>query len=653
MKQRLRSTLFPSNRPQSLRWRLLTLLGGMLLVTLLVIGTSVFFFIYQNEEHAWQGRQQEAARHAAHTVAEFIDHTKNTLTLVSLIERDDLIEEPRVMTDLIRQTPALLEMLRLDKNGQVVASSFQDKPLLASLFTLPQSRWFIESQAGQLHLSEIQISANSEPYIIIAIPAPDEGVVAARLNMNVMWGLVADLRFGESGQVYIVNHEGLIVAHPDREVTLAKIRVPGKPDLAGLSPGSDFDWNGSYLNFAGNEVIGVAHGAPDNTWITVTEISQAEAFAVSQTALLLITGGLALFGLLVLLVTSRFMEQLLIEPMEKLRAGTVRIGQGDLQYQIDIFRRDEVGQVAAAFNEMARRLHARDQELATKTAALTVEIVERKQAEAALRQLNNTLEQRVLERTAALEKRTEDLLRSNKELEKFAYVASHDLQEPLRKVQAFGDRLQGKYADVLDERGRNYLERMRGASARMQTLINDLLTFSRVTTKAQPFVPLDLSQVAQDVLSDLEVQIERVGGQVEVDPLPSIEADPFQIRQLLQNLVSNALKFHRDDEPPFVKIQANHLPPHPNGSNGASPKELCQIIVADNGIGFDLKYHDRIFQVFQRLHGRTAYEGTGVGLAICRKIVERHQGNIMAESEPGQGAKFIITLPVKQPKGDK
>ncbi len=247
----------------------------------------------------------------------------------------------------------------------------------------------------------------------------------------------------------------------------------------------------------------------------------------------------------------------------------------------------------------------------------------------------------------------EELARSNTELQQFASIASHDLQEPLRKIQAFSNRLKDKYGEVLTEQGRDYLERMQNAAKRMQSLIDDLLTLSRVTTKAQPFVPVNLDQITQEVLSDLEVCIQQNRGHVDVGNLPTIDADPIQMRQLLQNLISNALKFHRDDEPQVVKIYNQWLEEEENTPRGGSavPKR-CQIIVEDNGIGFDEKYLDRIFNVFQRLHNRSEFEGTGMGLAICRKIAERHGGSITAESTPGQGAKFIVTLPIQQRTGE-
>ncbi len=233
----------------------------------------------------------------------------------------------------------------------------------------------------------------------------------------------------------------------------------------------------------------------------------------------------------------------------------------------------------------------------------------------------------------------QNLARSNQELQDFAYVASHDLQEPLRKIQAFGDRLQTKYSQALGEKGQDYLRRMNNASQRMQTLIQDLLMFSRVTTKAQPFTAVNLNTVVQNVCSDLEMRIEQTQGQIEIDELGTIEADPLQMRQMFQNLIGNALKFHRPDVPPKVKVDQSVQDP-------ANP--FIRLQIADNGIGFEPKYLDRIFIPFQRLHGRSEYEGTGIGLAICRKIVERHGGQITANSRPGEGTVFTVTLPKQQ-----
>lgn len=244
-----------------------------------------------------------------------------------------------------------------------------------------------------------------------------------------------------------------------------------------------------------------------------------------------------------------------------------------------------------------------------------------------------------------------ELTRSNGELQQFAYIASHDLQEPLRKIQAFSNRLQEKCGESLSSQGRDYIERMHNAAERMQALINDLLVLSQITTKAQPFVLVNLNEVAHEVVSDLEVRIHQTGGCVQVGELPIIEADPLQIHQLLQNLIGNGLKFHRVGEAPVVKVNSQIIEREQQLVVGAVGT-VCQITIEDNGIGFEEKYLDRIFDVFQRLHGRSEYEGTGMGLAICRKIVERHGGSLTAQSTPGEGAKFIVMLPVRQGRGD-
>jgi len=244
-----------------------------------------------------------------------------------------------------------------------------------------------------------------------------------------------------------------------------------------------------------------------------------------------------------------------------------------------------------------------------------------------------------------------ELERSNRELEQFAYAASHDLQEPLRKIRTFSDRLEIKCGEQLDETGRECLDRMHSAAARMQVLIEGLLTLSRVTTRGGNFERVDLAEVAREVVSDLEVQIERVGGRVEVGKLPTIQADRVQMRQLLQNLIGNALKFHRPNAQPVVKIHGRFA--EGRKQRQAEPSawsERCRITIEDNGIGFEEKHLDRVFGIFQRLHPRDIYEGTGIGLPICRRIVERHGGAITARSVPGGGSTFEVVLPVTHPK---
>ncbi|MBJ7331292.1 MAG: hypothetical protein JHC95_15470 [Solirubrobacteraceae bacterium] len=244
------------------------------------------------------------------------------------------------------------------------------------------------------------------------------------------------------------------------------------------------------------------------------------------------------------------------------------------------------------------------------------------------------------ETNARLVTQGEELARSNAELEQFASIASHDLQEPLRKVQAFGEQLELTHADVLDEDGKRYLGRMRNAAGRMQVLIDDLLELARVTTRGRGLRPVELDDILDAALEDLQAALDTAGADVRHSPLPVVMGDRVQLEQLLRNLVSNAIKFRREDVPPVVEITAT------------VEEDTAVVRVEDNGIGFDNAHASRIFEAFQRLHGRQEYPGTGIGLALCRRIVERHGGTLSADGVPGEGAVFTFTL-VLAPAGEQ
>jgi signal transduction histidine kinase len=239
---------------------------------------------------------------------------------------------------------------------------------------------------------------------------------------------------------------------------------------------------------------------------------------------------------------------------------------------------------------------------------------------------------------------TRKLERSNRELADFAYVASHDLQEPLRKIEAFGDRLVKKYKATLPEDGQMFVDRMQSAAERMRQLINDLLSYSRVTTNAKPFELVSLNDVLSGVLSDLQIRIEESHAVIEAAKLPTLECDAIQMRQLLQNIIGNALKFRKSDVAPIITVKAAIEAVHELPCAGPA----VVLTIADNGIGFDNQFKEQIFTIFQRLHSRNEYEGTGIGLATCRKIVERHRGTIDADGHPGEGSSFTVKLPLEQ-----
>ena len=443
-----------------------------------------------------------------------------------------------------------------------------------------------------------------------------------------------------------------IIIQDEQGKVLAEKSVVDVPDMTSLRKKALASANGEFIlvkDRAGNPIYNFSFP------IVAKKVSIAEIGAVEpdteansspqmrgtvQVGLLLsnalnkLTGileGVILLALIIIaggVFASVGLVKIIMKPIEKMSAAAVRIASGDLSQQVSVESNDEIGQFAHQFNAMTLALKKREGELNESYKEINF-------AKEQLEALNFELTQSA-----------KNLERSNRELQDFAYIASHDLQEPLRKVQAFGDRLKTKYADALGEAGTDYLNRMQNAAARMKTLINDLLAYSRVTTKPRPFEELDLEQLTKEVLSDLEVRIEELKARVEIGKLPTIVADPLQMRQLMQNLIGNALKFHKPDVPPIIKIASRFVEEESADEEGnTGPSQFCQITVEDNGIGFEEKYAGRIFGMFQRLHARGEYEGSGVGLAICRKITERHGGTITAKSWPGKGSMFIITLP--------
>jgi signal transduction histidine kinase len=293
------------------------------------------------------------------------------------------------------------------------------------------------------------------------------------------------------------------------------------------------------------------------------------------------------------------------------------------------------GLVAIAALALVRRAINDSERVREVNEQLTGTNAELAEAKNSLEQVNVELadSNRALARSnEELERQAHELVRSNAELDQFASIASHDLQEPLRKVRTFTERISETEAENLTERGLDYLRRANSSAERMQTLIEDLLRYSRVSTQSRPFSPVDLKRVTDDVLEDLADQVTRSGAILRIGEMPTINADSPQMRQLLQNLISNAIKFRSEDVAPEVEVESK------------VESGWLTITVRDNGIGFDPQYSQRIFRVFERLHGRGTYPGTGIGLALCRKIAERHGGTIVADSVLGEGSIFTVTM---------
>ncbi len=285
-----------------------------------------------------------------------------------------------------------------------------------------------------------------------------------------------------------------------------------------------------------------------------------------------------------------------------------------LRYKVSVF---------AELYQKTHELLSHEKRLLAANKKLETEIEERRISEEKIRLLNEQLIENNFQLKTTIE-----------ELDRFAYVASHDLQEPLRKILVFSDKIQTKYRDSVDQDMYKNLEKIVKASERMQMLISDLLRFSRQTSTSEDFALIPLKSLLEDVLADMEVEIEKTSANFNINDLPKVWGIPSLVRQLFQNLISNAIKFRKPETVPVVRIYQE-----------LSARDRLKIVVEDNGIGFDPKYADDIFMVFKRLHSYHEFAGSGVGLSICRKIMERHNGEITAESSPGVGSKFIIDMP--------
>lgn len=334
----------------------MSLVSGALLFTLIIFSLSVFYFVNRTESEAWRGRQGEAARNAAGTVGGFIQRVQDALLVISIVKPDQTVSVSAELNALLRENTALLEIIRLDKSGQVIASAARDKRVLANLITIPQSQWFLQAKEGQTYIGDVQLSANDEPYLIMAIPGVDNGVVATRVQMDILWTVVNNIHFGKSGTVIVINHAGDIIAHTNSELVVSRQILFGRPEFSEILKASNHEWNGQYTNFHNTQVVAATAPVPGTDWIVITELPQSEAFAISRTAVWVLGTEAFLLLFTVSLVVARFVQPLIARPMEQLIIGADRIGQGDLNYRISMISKNEIGQVASAFNSMAADL---------------------------------------------------------------------------------------------------------------------------------------------------------------------------------------------------------------------------------------------------------------------------------------------------------
>ena len=453
--------------------------------------------------------------------------------------------------------------------------------------------------------------------MLVTAPATDFndnfiGVIVFEIDMKVVYTIIQDVTgLGETGEVLLGKNIGGKVVYlnplrhdPNAALTRAvslgeRFGGPIQEAVQGRTGASS-----QLIDYRGVEVIAAWRHISLLNWGMVAKIDTREAFAAAiklrNWTVLILTGFLIVSCIMAISIAHSIGE-----PIKRLTNGAEKVGSGDLDYRVGTTSNDEIGQLSRTFDKMTANLKvttaSRDE--------LNKEIDERKHAQ-------------------------EALINVNKELEQFAYIASHDLQEPLRVITGYLQLIERRYKDKLDKDADEFINFAVDGARRMQSLITDLLVFSRLTRKPKPFTLIDCNTVIKNVVLNLESVIQSTNAVIMSEPLPSVSGDETQLTQLFQNLISNGIKFHSDKKP-----QIN--------INAQKTDSEWLFSVKDNGIGIEDIYKERIFVIFQRLHSRDEYPGTGIGLAICKKVVEKHGGRIWVESEPGKGSTFYFTIPDK------
>ena len=610
----------------SLRTRLILL---VLLAILPSLGLAIYNALEQRRQGAAAARENalRMVRVAANHQDEMIEDARQLLvTLAQLNEVRSGQKEAceTIFRKLLSLHQGYLNLGAIQSNGEVLASSIP----IAERVNLSDRSYFREAlRTGSFAVGEYQVGRISKKATLnLGYPVVDEkgnanAVVFAALDLAWLSRLATNSSLPEGSSLTVLDRNRMtLVRHPDPEHRYVGQQVPLPPPSKAWRPDMTSPQTGEgTIQYAGRDGVWRLYafsslgGRLDPAPITVAiGIPLSVAYASANRMLVRNLFCLAVVGGLALVAAWYGGNVFVLNRVRGLLRATQRLSQGDLKARTGVAQGSgELQQLAHAFDEMAATLEQR--------------VFERERAEAQLKALNDQLEQRVTERTF-------ELRRSNEDLEQFAYVASHDLQEPLRMITSYLQLLRQRYQNRLDASAEDFIGFAVDGAVRMQRLIVDLLAYSRVGTRNQPFEATDCNAVLADALMNLQVALQESGAVVAREPLPNLLADPVQLVQLFQNLIGNALKF-RGERPLEIRV-------------GAKPEgDGWHFFVADNGLGIAAKDFERIFIIFQRLHSRDKYPGTGIGLAVCKKIVERHGGRIWVESQPGQGSVFHFTIP--------
>jgi|GEM_PF-1396703 signal transduction histidine kinase len=627
----------------SIRVRLTVIILALVSLPLIFVSVITFSRYQDSLTTSRLSQLQSLARYKAEKIETYFEELKNVLSMSqgfynvrqhlpvlarlhkSPDEKGAAAAKEALDGQLIRMQKVLdlADVMLADRNGTIVYvsnPSHYTMDLSKSLDDIsPES---FKQGTKDVYFSDPFINrvVENKPEILAIAPVFDlqdvpAGTIIFEIDMAPMFRLIQDtVGLGATGEILIGKRFGdhIVYLNPLRHdktpVMTRRVHIGGNQGLPIQRAVSGNTGIGESVDYRGKRVVAAWTSIPFLGWGLVAKIDTQEEFAIVTNLQRLVLMILAVIFVLVVVITYSVAKSISV-PIQNLTRGAEIVGSGNLDHKVGTNLKDEIGRLSRSFDKMTHNLK-------TTTASrddLNREMAVRKQAEATLRLT------------------AEDLTRSNKDLEQFAYVASHDLQEPLRAVAGFMGLLKKQYFDKLDDQAREYIDFSVEGAERMQSLIEGLLAFSRVGTRGGKFAAMNVKDAVEGALKSLRALVEENSAVVTCDTMPDVFADLSQITQLLQNLIANAIKFHG--------------PARPEVFVGAQRKDRAwEIYVRDNGIGIEPQYFQRIFLIFQRLHTRSQYKGTGIGLALCKKIAERHGGKIWVESAPGSGSTFYFTI---------
>jgi two-component sensor histidine kinase len=583
---------------RTLRGRMMAVITIVLVVTMVAILATSLFYIAQEEYESWRNRQTDIARSADATIEGFLSNIQDTLIWSGLFAEDELRSSSAVLQLILDQSPAFLELVYIQPDGQIAANIARDRDLLSNPVTLTQTEWFNRAISGSTYYSPAQISADAEPYIIMSTPTMSGYVFAARISLTLLWDLVDSLHFGQFGQSYIVNLDGILLAHSDRALVMESKKVLDNQAFQRIKDQPGYKWHGVMRNFFGHYVVSSTASVGNTGWIIITEIPLQEAFSSTITVAWLLPIFLFIFTLIAIRVIGRMIDQLFLEPVSRLHAGAEHIGGGDFDYRIDITQQDELGQVMSSFNQMADRLNSQHIEL-------EAELVERKRAQEALRILNEELESRVVQRTAQLSA-------SLAEKEVLIKEVHHRVKNNLQIISSL---LTLQSRNISDPRSLSAFTDSQNR-VRSMALIHEKLYLSESLEKVDfssyiRLLTASLFDSYRGAMSNIQLSLE-------TDPVALNLTQSVLCGLIINEIVSNALKYaFIDQQTGVITIVLRQ-----------QPDDQVSLRVADNGVGLP---SDLDIQ-----------ELTTLGLKLITSLTDQLNGelNIVRNN----GTEFLITF---------